>query len=83
MIDKKNRIIKLKEISKNEYIKTLQKEKEILLKYNKFIILPIKKDDSFSSYMTRNRAIQIANKKIAKTETNDKINSIIENEILY
>ena len=83
MIDKKNRIIKLKEISKNEYIKTLQKEKEILLKYNKFIILPIKKDDPFSSYMTRNRAIKIANIKIAKTETNDKINSIIENEILY
>ena len=83
MIDKNNRYEKLKEISKNEYIKRINKEKEILSKYNKLILLPVKKDDPFSFYMARNKTINTANKKRTKTETNNKIDLILEREILF
>ena len=83
MIDKNNRYEKLKEISKNEYIKRINKEKEILSKYNKLILLPVKKDDPFSFYMARNKTINTASKKRTKTETNNKIDLILEREILF
>ena len=83
ILDKNNRHEKLKEISNNANIQRYKKEKELLLKYNKLILLPIKKDDPFSSFMIKNRTIHLANKKRTKTETNNKIDLILENEILY
>ena len=83
MLDKNNRYEKLKETSNNANIKRYKKEKELFLKYNKLIFLPIKKDDPFSTYMIRNKAIHLANKKRSETETNNKNNLILENENLF
>ena len=83
MIDKNNRYAKLREISNNENIRRHKKEEELLLKYNKLNLLPIKKDDPFSSYMMRNKTFHIANKKRIRTEANAKIDLILENEILF
>ena len=83
IIDKQNRIKKIQEKNNAEYQKRRQREKQLELKYNKPIILPIKKDDPFSFNFKRNKTIELNRKKRAKTENDNKIRLIFENEILY
>ena len=81
--DKENRIKKIQEKNNAEYQKRIQREKELELKYNKLIILPIKKDDPFSFNLIKNKTIELNRRNRAKTEKKNKIRIIFENEILF
>lgn len=82
-IDKNKRIQKLRESIENENKKKYKKAKELFLKHNKLMILPIKKDDQFSSNISRNKTIKKLKKEKIIAEKKDRINLVVENEILF
>ena len=82
-IAKNKRIQKLREKMENDEKIKNKKAKEIILKYNKLVILPIKKDDPFSSNLCRNKTIEKLNKEMIKAEKRDRINLVVDNEILF
>jgi len=47
------------------------------------MILPIKKDDQFSSNISRNKTIKKLKKEKIIAEKKDRINLVVENEILF
>ena len=83
IIDKKNRVKKLEEKKMEDDQKRYLKEKSVLLKFNKFIILPKKKDDPFYFNSRRNNTIETAKKNNAKAVKNERFKLSIENELLF
>ena len=81
--EKQNRLKKIKEKSNTEYQKRIKWEKELALKYDKLIILPIKKDDPFSLHLKKNKTIESSKKNRAKTVNNKEIKFILENELIF
>ena len=82
-IDKNKIIQKLRESIENENKKKNKKAKELFLKHNKLMILPIKKDDPFSSNISRYKTIEKLNKEKIIAEKKDRINLVVDNEILF
>ena len=83
IIEKNNRLKKLEEKKYEDNKKRYLKEKKIMLKANKLVLLPLKKDDPYIFNLSRNKAFKIINNKRTKTENNNKIELILENEILF
>ena len=82
-IKKQKRSENLENKAENEAKRIYLRDKAIMLKSNELKIIPYKRDDPYSFYFKKKKVNELIKEKKSKTEESNRINLILDNEILF